>query len=39
MGNEDYLNTPSFYIQEEVEKNLKDACEPIKNLLFTFKNN
>ena len=39
MGNEDYLNTPSFYIQEEVEKNLKDACEPIKNLLFTFRNN
>ena len=39
MGNKDYLNLPSFYIQEEVEKNLKDACEPIKNLLFMFRNN
>ena len=39
MENKDYLNTPSFYIQEEVEKNLKDACEPIKNLLFIFRDN
>ena len=39
MGNKDYLNSPSFYIQEEIEKKLKDACEPIKNLLFTFRNN
>ena len=34
IGNKDYLNLPSFYIQHEIEKNLKDACEPIKNLLF-----
>ena len=39
MGNKDYLDLPSFYIQEEVEKNLKDACEPIKNLLFIFRDN
>ena len=39
MENKDYLNTSSFYIQEEVEKNLKDACEPIKNLLFIFRDN
>ena len=39
MGNKDYLELPSFYIQEQVEKKLKDACEPIKNLLFTFRNN
>ena len=39
MENKDYLNAPSFYIQEEVEKNLKDACEPIKNLLFIFRDN
>ena len=39
MGNEDYLELPTFEIQEQVEKKLKDACEPIKNLLFTFRNN
>ena len=39
MGNNDYLNLPSFYIQEEVEKKLKDACDPIKNLLFILRNN
>ena len=39
MGNSDYLDLPSFYIQNEVEKNLKDACEPIKNLLFIFRDN
>ena len=39
MDNKDYLNTPSFYIKGEIEKNLKDACEPIKNLLFIFRDN
>ena len=39
IGNKDYLNLPSFYIQHEIEKNLKDACEPIKNLLFLLRDN
>ena len=39
MENTDYLKLPSFYIQTEMEKNLKDACEPIKNLLFIFREN
>ena len=39
MGNNDYLNLPSFYITEENEKKLKDACEPIKNLLFILRDN
>ena len=39
INNKEYLSLPSFYIQEENEKSLKDTCEPIKNLLFLFRNN
>ena len=28
-----------FIIEEEMEKNFKDACEPTKNLLFLLRNN
>ena len=28
-----------FYIENEEDKVLTDACEPIKNLLFLFRNN
>ena len=38
INNKDYLSLPSFYIQEN-ENSLKDTCEPIKNLLFLFRNN
>ena len=30
---------PSFIIEKEVENKLKDACEPIKNLLYIIRNN
>ena len=39
IGNKDYLSLPSFYIQDEVEKTLRDASDPIKNLLFILRNN
>ena len=32
-------NILSYFIEDEVEKNLRDACEPIKNLLFILRNN
>ena len=32
-------NIPSFEIEKEVENNLRDSCEPIKNLLFMLRNN
>ena len=30
---------PSFIIEKEVENKLRDACEPIKNLLYIIRNN
>ena len=32
-------NLPTFQIEKEVETKLRDACEPIKNLLFIIRNN
>ena len=32
-------NIPSYEIEKEVENNLRDSCEPIKNLLFMLRNN
>ena len=32
-------NLPSYEIEKDLENNLRDACEPIKNLLFILRNN
>ena len=39
MGNKDQLNSPSFFINNDSVNPLKDASDPIKNLLFIFRNN
>ena len=33
------LNIPSYIIEKDVETYLRETCEPIKNLLFTLRNN
>ena len=37
--NKDVLFAPKIYLENQVEEKLRDACEPIKNLLFIFRNN
>ena len=39
MGNNDQLNSPSFFISNDSENPLKEVNDPIKNLLFILRNN
>ena len=39
MGNNDQLNSPSFFISNDSENPLKEVSDPIKNLLFILRNN
>ena len=39
MGNNDQLNSPTFYISNDSENPLKEVSDPIKNLLFILRNN
>ena len=36
---DDKDSIPLFIVEEEMEQNLRDACEPVKNLLFLLRNN
>ena len=39
MGNNDQLNSPSLFINNDSESPLKEVNDPIKNLLFILRNN